>query len=223
MVSHLGHCAIESNTRLHPREAAAATAVLDTPAAAPLCAAAAVPACPARGDLALRVDGWYQQNHIHSLQQQQQQSSDYSSVHGRLASTDSSSLTTSGAKRPYDTTTDADAPAAGAKRPRGFRINDLLNPAAAVVAAAVPALSAAHNMTIPTSLGRTRSADSKHYYQQIAQLQLRLQNQNQTQQQQVPPLLLSRTSTAPAASGTTAADLCAQGLVREALELDKLY
>ncbi|KAJ1902291.1 PHO85 cyclin-5 [Coemansia sp. IMI 209127] len=220
MVSHLGHFTIESNTRLHPQGAAAAAAVLDTTAAAPL-QAAAVPACPARSDLALRVDGWYQQNHLHSLQQQQRHS-EYSSVHGRMASTDSSSPFATGAKRPYDdnSTTDASSqPDDGSKRSRGFRINDLLNPAAAV-AAAVPALSAAHNMTVPTSLGRTRSADSKHYYQQIAQLQLRLQNQQQQQQQQIPPLLLPRTSTAPADS---AADICAQGLVREALELDKLY
>ncbi|KAJ2088112.1 PHO85 cyclin-5 [Coemansia sp. RSA 1813] len=211
MVSHLGHFAIESNTRLHP-QGAAATAMLDNTAATPL-QAAAVPACPTRGDLALCVDGWYQQNHLHSLQQhQQQQPSEYSSVHGRLASTDSSSP---GAKRPYDT--DASSQPNGGKRSRGFRINDLLNPA---VAAAAPALAAAHNMTVPTSLGRTRSADSKHYYQQIAQLQLRLQNQQQQQPQQIPAVRLPRTSTAPVES---AADLCAQGLVREALELDKLY
>ncbi|KAJ2402918.1 PHO85 cyclin-5 [Coemansia sp. RSA 2559] len=217
MVSHLGHFAIESNTRLHPQGAAAAAAVLGTAAAAPL-QAAAVPACPARSDLALRVDGWYQQNHLHSLQQQQQQHSEYSTVHGRMASIDTSSPFATGAKRPYDnTTTDASSqPDGGCKRSRGFRINDLLNPASAV-ATDVSALAAAHNMTVPTSLGRTRSADSKHYYQQIAQLQQRLQNQ---QQQQMPPLLLPRTSTAPADS---AADLCAQGLVREALELDKLY
>ncbi|KAJ2745647.1 hypothetical protein H4S06_005312, partial [Coemansia sp. BCRC 34490] len=78
-------------------------------------------------------------------------------------------------------------------------------------------------MTVPTALGRTRSADSKLYYQQIAQLQLRLQQNQQhqqQQQQQIAHLSLPRTSTAPAES---AADICAHGLVREALELDKLY
>ncbi|KAI9500177.1 hypothetical protein BX070DRAFT_217449 [Coemansia spiralis] len=90
------------------------------------------------------------------------------------------------------------------KRARvGLRIDDLLNP-----------LAAAHKMTVPTVLVRSRSEDSKHYYNQIMQLQLRLQ---QTSSDANPRM--ARTSTAP----TESADACAQGLVREALELDKLY
>ncbi|KAJ1731262.1 hypothetical protein LPJ72_004037, partial [Coemansia sp. Benny D160-2] len=244
MVSHPGHFRIEPSTRLHPQEAATAASMLGTAAAASshqTAGAAPPPACAVGGNLMLRVDGWYQQNQLNALPQQQQQhqlqhhrqqqqllqkqSTDYySSVHGRLALTDYSSPIAAGAKRPSDdadAATDALQSSSASKRSRGFRINDLLNPA---VAAAVPALSAAHNMTVPTALGRTRSADSKLYYQQIAQLQLRLQqnqqHQQQQQQQQIAHLSLPRTSTAPAES---AADICAHGLVREALELDKLY
>ncbi|KAJ2514731.1 hypothetical protein GGI11_003986 [Coemansia sp. RSA 2049] len=210
--SHPGHFRIEPSTRLHPQEAAPAASMLGTAAAASshqTAGAAPPPACAVGGNLMLRVDGWYQQNQLNALPQQQQQqqqqppqqlqlqqhrqqqqllqkqSTDYySSVHGRLALTDYSSPIAAGAKRPSDdadAATDALQSSSANKRSRGFRINDLLNPA---VAAAVPALSAAHNMTVPTALGRTRSADSKLYYQQIAQLQLRLQQNQQHQQHQ---------------------------------------
>ncbi|KAJ2357241.1 hypothetical protein H4S01_006532 [Coemansia sp. RSA 2610] len=99
--------------------------------------------------------------------------------------------------------------------PQRLRIDDLLNPAGG------SAVLAAHRLTVPSALSRTRSADSKHYYQQLAQLQLQLQYQQQQQQQQQlkapEPSRFARTATAPAG------DASARGLVREALELDKLY
>ncbi|KAJ2788400.1 hypothetical protein H4R20_007387 [Coemansia guatemalensis] len=96
-----------------------------------------------------------------------------------------------------------------------------------------PAMDAAHRMTVPSSLSRARSADSKHYYQQLMQLQLQFQMKQQQQQQQKrgalpapaadPASRLMRTSTAPTGRTNAASDFSARGLVREALELDKLY
>ncbi|KAJ2745448.1 PHO85 cyclin-5 [Coemansia sp. BCRC 34301] len=109
---------------------------------------------------------------------------------------------------------------AGQQQPgpsNGLRITDLLNPAAAAAAAA-PALTAAHRMTLPSAMTRSHSADSKHYYQQLAQLQLQLQQQQQ-QNSAVsadPMARFTRTATAPT-------ETPAQGIVREALELDKVY
>ncbi|KAJ1727504.1 PHO85 cyclin-5 [Coemansia biformis] len=114
----------------------------------------------------------------------------------------------------------------------GVRIDDLLNPVAG--SAAAPALAAAHRMTVPTTLSRSRSADSKHYYQQLVQLQLQLQSKQP--QQQLPPIdpttRFARTATAPSeltvvttapAAAAAPAGSCTQGLIREALALDKLY
>lgn len=91
------------------------------------------------------------------------------------------------------------------KRARsGVSITDLLNPAVS------NALTKAHRMTVPSSLGRTQSVDSQHYYQQLIKLQ----------QQQQQPVMLNQSGRAATAGGEGSR---AQGLVREALELDKLY
>ncbi|KAJ2414021.1 hypothetical protein GGI10_002669 [Coemansia sp. RSA 2530] len=119
----------------------------------------------------------------------------------------------------------------------GLRITDLLNPSAAAAAAAAaaavsaaPALTAAHRMTLPSAMTRSHSADSKHYYHQLAQLQIQLQQQKQQQQSAVPldPMArFVRTATAPTettrASAYSVAGASVQGIVREALELDKVY
>ncbi|KAJ2709277.1 PHO85 cyclin-5 [Coemansia spiralis] len=112
------------------------------------------------------------------------------------------------------------AAAAAAAAPSGVRINDLLNPVAG------PGMAAAHRMTVPSTLARSHSDDSKHYYQQLAQLQL------QSKQQQLPAIdpttRFARTATAPsgltvATAAPAPAGSCTQGLIREALTLDKLY
>ncbi|KAJ2159727.1 PHO85 cyclin-5 [Coemansia sp. RSA 552] len=95
----------------------------------------------------------------------------------------------------------------------GVRIDDLLNPAAAT-------LSSAHRMTVPTSLSRTLSADAKHHYRQLAQLHLQLQRPAPAVD---PKARLVRTSTAPTDRPGSGSGAGARGLVREALELDKLY
>ncbi|KAJ2757367.1 PHO85 cyclin-5 [Coemansia pectinata] len=113
----------------------------------------------------------------------------------------------------------------------GLRITDLLNPAAAAVAAAAsaaPALTAAHRMTLPSAMTRSHSEDSKHYYHQLAQLQIQLQQQQQQPAVPLDPMArFVRTATAPtetaSAPAYSAAGACAQGIVREALELDKVY
>ncbi|KAJ2082624.1 PHO85 cyclin-5 [Coemansia sp. RSA 988] len=119
----------------------------------------------------------------------------------------------------------------------GVRIDDLLNPTVAGVAAMAasaaggPAMAAAHRMTLPSSLLRARSADSKHYYQQLMQLQLQYQLKQQQQQKRNalpapvadPASRLMRTATAPTERTSTTSDLSARGIVREAFELDKLY
>ncbi|KAJ2458174.1 hypothetical protein GGF42_002239, partial [Coemansia sp. RSA 2424] len=104
----------------------------------------------------------------------------------------------------------------------GLRITDLLNPAAG----GAPALAAAHRMALPSAMTRSHSADSRHYYHQLAQLQIQVQQQQlqiQAQAQHAagpadPVARFTRTATAP-----TEASACAQGIVREALELDKVY
>ncbi|KAJ2250305.1 hypothetical protein GGI13_004052, partial [Coemansia sp. RSA 455] len=119
---------------------------------------------------------------------------------------------------------------AGQQPSSGLRITDLLNPAAAAVAAAAsaaPALAAAHRMTLPSAMTRSHSADSKHYHHQLAQFQIQLQQQQQSAAPLDPMARFVRTATAPTETTTApafaAAGACAQGIVREALELDKVY
>ncbi|KAJ2616901.1 PHO85 cyclin-5 [Coemansia sp. RSA 1365] len=140
----------------------------------------------------------------------------------------------------YDNTPSSTATSFSESHSGGVRIDDLLNPTAVGVAAMAasaaggPALNAAHRMTVPSSLSRAYSADSKHYYQQLRQLQLQFQLKQQQQQKRGvlpaptadPTSRFMRTATAPTErTGRTnnASDFSARGLVREALELDKLY
>ncbi|KAJ1809336.1 hypothetical protein LPJ75_004406, partial [Coemansia sp. RSA 2598] len=109
----------------------------------------------------------------------------------------------------------------------GVRITDLLNPAV------VSAAAAAQRMTLPSTLARTRSDDAKHQLHSIALMQQQQQRLDTaaapatTAGSADPAFRFARTATAPveALAKTSAAysSSCAQGLVREALELDKLY
>ncbi|KAJ2398528.1 PHO85 cyclin-5 [Coemansia sp. RSA 2603] len=141
---------------------------------------------------------------------------------------DSVSSDATSAKRTAATSDDSSSAHHG-----GVRITDLLNPAAAAVAAASgPALSAAHRLTLPSSLARAQSDDARHFHRQIANIQTQMQQQQQQQQAGSstsvdPTSHFARTATAPieraVVSSSSESSSCAQGLVREALELDKLY
>ncbi|KAJ2449700.1 PHO85 cyclin-5 [Coemansia sp. RSA 2336] len=201
MVSLQGKYPIEPNTRLHHQDAARAGSNLPLPA-------------HTRG-LALHVGGW-------DNEQAQMHNSAFvfsKNIYGKVTQQQTEQPT--GTKR----TSEQDLPQSKRAREQPaedsarVRIDDLLNPdsaAGAQVSAAGSSLAAAHRMTVPTALSRTRSADTKLSYQQLAHLQLQLQ------QQMVKPtdsaMRLARAATAPGMRSAVA-----QGLVRDALELDKLY
>ncbi|KAJ1744243.1 PHO85 cyclin-5 [Coemansia sp. RSA 989] len=200
MVSLQGKYPIESNTRLHHQDAVPAGSGL------PLSA-------HTRG-LALHVGGW-------DNEQAQMHNSAFEFSKNIYGKVNQQTEQPTGTKR----TSDLDLPQSKRAREQPaedsarVRIDDLLNPdsaAGAQVSAAGSSLAAAHRMSVPTALSRTRSADAKLSYQQLAQLQLQLQ------QQMVKPtdsaMRLARTATAPGMRSAVA-----QGLVRDALELDKLY
>ncbi|KAJ2487636.1 PHO85 cyclin-5 [Coemansia sp. RSA 2320] len=250
MVSSAGSFTIASSTRLHRLEAAA-----------PGASSALAPA--SRGDPALHVGGWYQQQQnapkptalsasyasepvaltrVYEYSALPQQRPSYSTEASTAAS---SAAVAGGLKRALAPSSANSSPAAvdalehsahkrlcdAQRQPpahsAGLRITDLLNPAAAVVAAAAdaaPALAAAHRMTVPPALARSSSADAEHYHRQLAHLQQRVQQQQLRAAAAPAPApadptsRFARTATAPA--GTAA---CAQNIVQEALTLDKVY
>ncbi|KAJ2365961.1 hypothetical protein H4S02_010570, partial [Coemansia sp. RSA 2611] len=199
MVSLPGHYVIESNTRLHHQGAAPP-------------ATAGVPAGAGCSNLALHVGGWSNDNTAFQMHNSTFVFPGPRALYGKASGR-------AGTKRALGDEAEGAPKRAREQRdetpPQRLRIDDLLNPAGG------SAVLAAHRLTVPSALSRTRSADSKHYYQQLAQLQLQLQYQQQQQQQQQlkapEPSRFARTATAPAG------DASARGLVREALELDKLY
>ncbi|KAJ2786625.1 PHO85 cyclin-5 [Coemansia interrupta] len=266
MVSYSTRRTIESSTRLHHQDAVALGGSRSLAATA-----------RSSSNLALHVDGWYQQQnqnttaalaaqqqprsagiipsfdrtcdysadryHIEQRQQQQQQQRYYAHEHSSSSSAIDESGDCSGSlKRSRDTAGDiSSSDVAAVKRAAatrdessqahhgGVRITDLLNPAAAA-AAAGPVLSAAHRMTLPSSLARAQSDDAKHFYQQIANIQTQMQQQQTGSGSSTsvdPTTQFARTATAPTerATGSSLSESSsrAQGLVREALELDKLY
>ncbi|KAJ1901295.1 hypothetical protein LPJ66_000880, partial [Kickxella alabastrina] len=202
---------IEPNTRLHHREAASLV-----PSSSLGTAYGSNPA--------LHVDGWHHQ------QPQQPHNTAFMAVALGTApeprnSSSSSNISSGGMKRTHESvdhhprsnkrsidqvaaTTQHGSSSSGGGG--GVRITDLLNPAV------VPAIAAAHRMTLPSVLSRTQSDDAKYARQQVAAV---IQGAKQPAE---PVRGFVRTATAP--SIMAAADpSCAQGLVREALELDKLY
>ncbi|KAJ2664992.1 PHO85 cyclin-5 [Coemansia sp. RSA 1199] len=215
MDSLSGHFSIESNARLHRPEAALTAGTGSMPG-------------PAQTNDLAHVGGW--NNNANTAYQMHLNSAHVfagKSLYGKV-NEQLSSMERVGAKRAHGRSDDAQS-----KRVRehtashGLRIDDLLNPAtvsanAVMAESASTTLAAAHRMTVPSSLTRTRSDDSKHYYQQLVQLQRQLQLKQQQQLDTVDPTLrFTRTATAPAER--PASDSSAHGLVREALELDKLY
>ncbi|KAJ1948805.1 hypothetical protein FBU59_001424 [Linderina macrospora] len=218
MVSYSFNSHIEPSARLHDQDAATSTRVQGA----------------LSSNLVLHVDGWY-----HQQQPQQPPTAQLVSevsntarpdVFNRIASP--STIHSAGsAKRSADGLSSS-AEDRTSKRTRdddngdstfhhgGFRINDLLNPAAAAVAATATAqpLAAAKRLSVPGALARTRSADTKQY---LNLLQLQLQKQ-QSEVAADPRRTFARAFSAPEKTEQPKAD-SAQGLVREALELDKLY
>ncbi|KAJ2358974.1 PHO85 cyclin-5 [Coemansia erecta] len=206
MVTHPGRLAIESNARLHHQEAARAAGFGAQPE-------------PAHGSsLALHVDGWNNsantayQMHPNSAHVFPGPKSLYGKVNEQLA------MERVGAKRAHNVDAEREA-----KRPRehGVRIDDLLNPVAG--SAHRTALAAAHRMAVPSSLMRSRSDDSKHYYQQLVQLQLQLQLRQQRQLAAAtnPSQRLARTATAPTERAAPRAGV--HDMISEAVNLDRLY
>ncbi|KAJ1791956.1 PHO85 cyclin-5 [Coemansia sp. RSA 2167] len=204
-----GHFSIESNARLHRQEAALTAGT------------GAMPGPAQTNDLA-HVGGWNNANTAYQMHLNSAHVFAGKSLYGKV--NEQLSMERVGAKRAHGRSDDAQSKRV---REHGLRIDDLLNPAtvsanAVRTESAGTALAAAHRMTVPSSLTRTRSDDSKHYYQQLVQLQHQLQLKQQQQLDTVDPTLrFTRTATAP--TERPASDSSAHGLVREALELDKLY
>ncbi|KAJ2851431.1 PHO85 cyclin-5 [Coemansia brasiliensis] len=221
MVSLQGKYPIESNTRLHHQDAVSAGSGVPLPAHT--------------SGLALHVGGW-DNNNEHTAQMHNSafvfSNSFYGKVNQQLASTQqatgtkrASELDLPQSKRVREQPADETEKGTAA---HGVRIDDLLNPdsaagaaAARMVSAASSSLAASHRISLPTALSRTRSADTKLSYQQLAQLQLQLQQQIAKPAAAADPAMrLARTATAPNMRSAVAS---AHGLVRDALELDKLY
>ncbi|KAJ2273356.1 hypothetical protein EV176_003350, partial [Coemansia sp. RSA 451] len=204
-----GHFSIESNARLHRQEAALTAGT------------GAMPGPAQTNDLA-HVGGWNNANTAYQMHLNSAHVFAGKSLYGKV--NEQLSMERVGAKRAHGRSDDAQSKRV---REHGLRIDDLLNPAtvsanAVRAESAGTALAAAHRMTVPSSLTRTCSDDSKHYYQQLVQLQHQLQLKQQQQLDTVDPTLrFTRTATAP--TERPASDSSAHGLVREALELDKLY
>ncbi|KAJ2592266.1 PHO85 cyclin-5 [Coemansia sp. RSA 1722] len=142
----------------------------------------------------------------------------------------SDGLSATASKRMCDSSAElASSSSSSSSHHGGVRITDLLNPAV------VSAAAAAQRMTLPSTLARTRSDGAKHQHQSIARMQQQQQQLDSAAAATTggssiavdPSVRFARTATAPTeASVKTAATYsssCAQGLVREALELDKLY
>ncbi|KAJ1947382.1 PHO85 cyclin-5 [Kickxella alabastrina] len=194
---------IEPNTRLHHREAASLVPSSDSGTAY-------------GSNPALHVDGWHHQqpqnphnNAFMAVALGTAPEPSNSSSSGMKRTRESVDHHPRSNKRSFDqvaaTTQHGNSSGGG-----GVRITDLLNPAV------VPAIAAAHRMTLPSALSRTQSDDAKYAHQQVAAV---IQGAKQPAE---PVRGFVRTATAP--SIMAAADpSCAQGLVREALELDKLY
>ncbi|KAJ1942415.1 hypothetical protein EC988_006493, partial [Linderina pennispora] len=213
MVSYSSNSRIEPSARLHDQDAAMSSRVQGA----------------LSSNLVLHVDGWYQQQqhqqptaHLHT----EASTNERPLVFDRIAS--HSTIHSAGAKRSAGPADGSDSLDRSSKRTRddndstfhhgGVRINDLLNPAAAAVAAtaATAPLAAAKKLSVPSALTRTRSADTKQY---LNLLQLQLQKQTTEAD---PRRSFARTFSAPEKAESPKSD-SAQGLVREALELDKLY
>ncbi|KAJ2856187.1 hypothetical protein FB639_006139, partial [Coemansia asiatica] len=195
----------------------------------------------------------HKQNHYQNHYQQQQPQQQPQQQQQRQLPPSTSDYCTESLKRVRDTTDTSDSPASSlattsackrvcddaglasssssssssSSNHGGVRITDLLNPAV------VSAAAAAQRMTLPSSLARTRSDGAKHQHQNIALMQQQQQRLDSSTTAAAasgsadPTVRFTRTATAPVeATVKTAAaysSSCAQGLVREALELDKLY